>query len=65
MLINDINVKNFEMGYWGTYNPATIGPNTGPRKTLAVNILIAGPLPAADQISATTPDRDRINATFQ
>jgi hypothetical protein len=49
----------------GTYNPATIGPKTGPRKTLAVNILIAGPLPAADHISATTPNRARINATFQ
>jgi hypothetical protein len=32
-----------------------IGPNTGPRKTLAVNRLIAGPRPAADQMSAITP----------
>jgi hypothetical protein len=31
------------------------GPSTGPRKTLAVNKLMAGPRPAADQISAITP----------
>lgn len=38
-----------------TYYPLIIGPRTGPRKTLAVNRLVAGPRPTADQISAMTP----------
>ena len=39
----------------GTYYPLIIGPSTGPRNTLAVKKLVAGPRPAADQISAMTP----------
>jgi hypothetical protein len=38
-----------------THYPVTMGPRTGPRKTLAVKRLVAGPRPTAGQISAITP----------
>ena len=35
--------------------PSTMGPSTGPRKTLAVNKLVAGPRPTGGQISVRKP----------
>jgi len=46
-----------------THNPEIIGPKTGPRNTLAVNKLVAGPLPAEDQMSAITPPQFVSGAT--
>ena len=38
-----------------TYYPETMGPATVPTKRPAPKIVVAGPRPTADQISAMTP----------
>ena len=45
-----------------TYNPPTMGPATGPINVAAANTLVAGPRPAADQISAMTPTLHQLMA---
>ena len=48
------NIQFQDKSLAATY-PPTIGPNTGPKKVLAANKLVAGPRPSADHISAITP----------
>lgn len=55
ILMKFFNKKIYRQIEWKTHYPATIGPRTGPRNTLAVNRLVAGPRPAADHMSAMTP----------